>query len=73
MVVRAKLDDIELHDLRRTAGCRWLQRDQRQMGEVSTLLGHSSISITEKHYAFFEAEMIAVAIAWRHKNHSASR
>jgi integrase len=63
VVARAKLDDVEFHDLRRTAGCRWLQRDDRQMGEVSTLLGHSSISITEKHYAFFEAEMIAVAIA----------
>jgi hypothetical protein len=33
------------------------------MGEVSTLLGHSSIAVTERHYAFFEAEKIAVALS----------
>jgi integrase len=31
------------HDLRRTAGCRWLQRDGKTMAEVSMLLGHSSV------------------------------
>jgi integrase len=63
MAARAKIDNLEFHDLRRTAGCRWLQRDGRQMGEVSTLLGHSSIGVTERHYAFFEAEKIAVALS----------
>jgi integrase len=43
------------HDLRRTAGCRWLQRDGRQMAEVSMLLGHSSVAVTEQRYAFLDA------------------
>ena len=30
------------------AGGRWLRRDDKSMGEVSTMLGHSSIQTTEK-------------------------
>ena len=62
-VRRAGLIDVQgYHDLRRTAGCRWLQRDGKSIGEVSTLLGHSSVQVTEKSYAFFEAEIIATSI-----------
>jgi integrase len=47
------------HDLRRTAGCRWLQRDRKSMAEVSGLLGHSSVTVTEKRYAFLDLEAVA--------------
>lgn len=57
---RAGVRDARWHDLRRTAGCRWLQRDRRSMEEVSVLLGHSSVVVTEKIYAFLEAEDVAM-------------
>lgn len=56
---RAGVKDIRWHDLRRTAGCRWLQRDGMSMAEVSLLLGHSSVAVTEKSYAFLEEEKTA--------------
>jgi integrase len=59
---RANIADLEWHDLRRTAGCRWLQSG-RTMQEVSTMLGHSSVQVTERRYAFLEAEKVALAIA----------
>jgi integrase len=62
---RAGIPDVCWHDLRRTAGCRWLQRDGKTMAEVSTLLGHSSVLVTEKSYAFLEAEDVAESIAGR--------
>ena len=62
---RAKLADLRWHDLRRTAGCRWLQRDGKSMEEVSILLGHSSVLVTEKSYAFLEAEEVAQSLAGR--------
>ncbi|WP_422383229.1 tyrosine-type recombinase/integrase [Roseibium album] len=57
------LDDIRWHDLRRTAGCRWLQRDKLSMIEVCNLLGHSSVTVTEKSYAFLEGEVLAQEVA----------
>lgn len=62
-VRRAGLSDLEWHDLRRTAGCRWLQRDGKRLEEVSMLLGHSSVKVTEERYAFLEAEKVAASIA----------
>lgn len=60
---RAKVGDVRWHDLRRTAGCRWLQNEGRSMEEVSILLGHSSVAVTEKSYAFLENEKVAVDVA----------
>jgi len=64
---RAGLIDVQWHDLRRTAGCRWLQRDGKSMEEVSLLLGHSSVLVTENSYAFLEAEKVAESLAGRTK------
>lgn len=60
---RAKITNIQWHDLRRTAGCRWRQRDGVKLEEVSILLGHSSYAVTERIYAFLENEIIAEAVA----------
>lgn len=60
---RAKIENLIWHDLRRTAGCRWLQRDRRTMDEVSTLLGHSSVEVTEQRYAFLISEDIAESLS----------
>jgi integrase len=62
---RAGLKDVQWHDLRRTAGCRWLQRDGKSMEEVSLLLGHSSVLVTEKSYAFLDSETVAESLAGR--------
>lgn len=56
---RASITDLRWHDLRRTSGCRWLQRDGKSMEEVSLLLGHSSITVTEDRYAFLESDSVA--------------
>lgn len=56
---RAGLEKVTFHDLRRTAGCRWLQRDEMSMKKISDLLGHSSIAVTEKSYAFLDLEATA--------------
>lgn len=65
---RAGLADLRWHDLRRTAGCRWLQRDGKSMEEVCTLLGHYSVLVTEKHYAFLEADTVAGSAFDRTRN-----
>jgi integrase len=62
------IKDLRWHDLRRTAGCRWLQRDHKSMEEVSILLGHSSVTITEACYAFLEAETVAQSLSGAHKS-----
>lgn len=68
---RAGLKDLRWHDLRRTAGCRWLQRDGRSMEEVCTLLGHSSVAVTETRYAFLEGDDVAASVA--QKSHEEER
>jgi integrase len=60
---RSLINDLCWHDLRRTAGCRWLQRDGKSMEEVSVMLGHSSVLVTEKCYAFLDAEQVAQSLA----------
>ena len=64
---RAELKDVRWHDLRRTAGCRWLV-DGRSMEEVSGLLGHSSVAVTEKSYAFLDLEKVAQKQAQHSRN-----
>jgi integrase len=64
---RAGIKDLRWHDLRRTAGCRWLQRDGKSMEEVSILLGHSSVLVTEARYAFLEGEAVAESLSGRTK------
>lgn len=59
---RAKIAKCTMHDFRRTAGCRWLQRDRKRIEEVSIMLGHSSIDVTQRSYAFLEAEEVAASL-----------
>jgi integrase len=68
---RAGIADLNWHDLRRTAGCRWLQRDGKSMEEVSILLGHSSVTVTEARYAFLESEAVAASTFGRTKTGTA--
>jgi integrase len=65
---RAGIKDLRWHDLRRTAGCRWLQRDGKTLAEVSLLLGHSSVTVTEQRYAFLEADAVAESFGGRTKS-----
>lgn len=53
---RAGIARLTWHDLRRTCGCRLLQDHGMSMEEVSKWLGHSSVQVTEKAYAFLESE-----------------
>ncbi len=62
---RAKIVGISWHDLRRTAGCRWLQRDGKTMAEVSILLGHGDVKITSQRYAFLDGEKVAESLSGR--------
>ena len=64
---RAGLDDVQWHDLRRTAGCRWLQRDGKTKDDVCELLGHSSVVVTEESYAFVDGEALAESLTGRTK------
>ena len=47
---RLGIPDIRFHDLRRTFGYN-LIRQGRPIYEISKLLGHSSVTTTERHYA----------------------
>ena len=56
------LAHLEWHDLRRTCGCRLLQDRGFSMEEVSNWLGHSSVKVTERHYAFLRIEHLHEAV-----------
>lgn len=61
-VRRAKLSDLRWHDLRRTFGCRRLRGEgckRASIEEVSAMLGHSSVAVTERSYAFLDSEETA--------------
>jgi len=49
-VNRLGLKDVRMHDLRRTFGYNLIKQG-RPIYEVSKLLGHSSVTTTERHYA----------------------
>lgn len=59
LVTRLGMGDVNWHDLRRTAACRWLQDYGLKIHEVSILLGHSGIQVTEKSYAFLDQQRVA--------------
>lgn len=53
---RAKVPNIRWHDLRRTHGCRLLQDEGWSMEMVRDQLGHTSVTQTERAYAFLEID-----------------
>ena len=59
---RAGIDDLTWHDLRRTCGCRLLQDYHLSMQQVRDWLGHSSVVVTEKSYAFLHVDALHEAI-----------
>lgn len=61
----APMEHVELHDLRRTCGCRLLQDHGFSMEEVSKWLGHSSVKVTEKHYAFLKEDRLRTLVEKR--------
>ena len=61
-VRRARLKNLRWHDLRRTCGCRLLQEYSLDLYKVSRWLGHKSISVTERAYAFLRVEDLHAAI-----------
>lgn len=59
---RAGIKDVCWHDLRRTFGVRRLRGEgynMASMQEVSEMLGHSTVAVTERSYAFLDAEKTA--------------
>lgn len=59
---RAGIKDVRWHDLRRTCGCRLLQTRGLSMEQVRDWLGHSSVTTTEKSYAFLTIDDLHRAI-----------
>jgi len=53
---RANLSDLNWHDLRRSCGCRLLQDREMTMDKVRMWLGHSTVAMTERSYAFLEID-----------------
>lgn len=56
------IEDVCIHDLRRTCGCRLLQDRNVPMALVSKWLGHASVVTTEKIYAFLKVENLHDAV-----------
>ena len=61
-VIKAGLEPFSWHDLRRTCGCRLLQEHGLSMEQVSKWLGHKSVSVTERHYAFLTVDNLHKAL-----------
>jgi integrase len=62
-IAAADLEDVEWHDLRRTCGCRLIQDKGFTLLQVSKWLGHSSVKVTEKHYAFLYVDDLEKQLA----------
>ncbi len=58
---RANLCNLTWHDLRTTCGCRLLQDLGMTMDQVRAWLGHSSVAVTERHYAFLSIDNLKAA------------
>lgn len=59
---RAGIKDLRWHDLRRTFGCRRLQDDGLSLEQIKELLGHHSVTVTERSYAFLRMDDIALSL-----------
>ena len=57
---RAKISSITPHVLRHTFGTRWLQAGG-DIYKLSKILGHSSVAVTEAHYAHLLKEDLVAA------------
>jgi integrase len=62
-IAAAGLKVVEWHDLRRTCGCHLIQDRGFSLLQVSKWLGHSSVKVTEKHYAFLYVDDLEKALA----------
>jgi len=60
---RAGIRDLRWHDLRRTCGCRLLQDKGFSLEQVKDWLGHSSVKVTERTYAFLRIDDLERALA----------
>lgn len=56
------ITDVRWHDLRRTCGCRLLQDLGLPMEKVSLWLGHASIALTQRAYAFLDVRHLHAAL-----------
>lgn len=55
-------EHVTVHDLRRTCGVRLLRDMGLSMEQVSKWLGHSSIKVTERTYAFLDVDNLHAAV-----------
>lgn len=55
---RSDIQDLRWHDLRRTCGCRLIQERDFTMEEVRDWMGHSSVTVTERIYAFLAKDQL---------------
>lgn len=62
-VKRSGIPDLTWHDLRTTCGCRLLQDHEMSMDKVREWLGHSSVAVTERHYAFLSVDDLKKSLA----------
>jgi integrase len=58
--VRARIPTLSPHELRHTFGTRWLQAGG-DIYKLSRILGHSSVAVTEAHYAHLLKEDLVAA------------
>lgn len=61
-VRRSGIPHLKWHDLRRTCGCRLLQEYKVDIFKVSKWLGHASVMVTERAYAFLRVDDLHAAI-----------
>lgn len=62
---RVGVTGIRWHDLRRTCGCRLLQDHKMPIEQVSQWLGHSSVTQTQKAYAFLRTDNLHESVGTR--------
>lgn len=68
------IEHFQWHDLRRTCGCRLLQDHQNMtLDKVRDWLGHSSVKMTERAYAFLRIENLQQAVTETVTGHADSK